>query len=739
MQKSIFFKFTILLIVLIFVLPRFGLAAEIVSRKGKIVQKDTESLVMESYEDISFWKALFQLFQYGKVKYVVFNKSLTEIKKITGGLFSHKEEKISFGDLKVGDDIDVIGELQKTASKDENGEINANSIKITQSSKDIPGVVVAPMSITNTTGAGIAVDNNVSIPWLKSTVVTLPEVYKSLDCADDGEPILKLGLITGKVPTECCAGLKLCPLVSNIDNAINYKGFTAIVIGYCKKECPVVDTSRDLLPNTKIGQGLWGTIKSWFTLKLPKECNLDSDCVKKYCKDINTRLGLIPCDYSCDTEGKCIDKYVINKTKCEKNTDCALSQDGMCVLVSSEIGMYDNGKCVCVDGGCGINPVTTSTTRIKPITTICTMNAECGWCNFNCVTDAEIENFKNMGIICDGKAKLGAKCSCLGNKCQALLDNTLPTIEEPGKPIIPVLPGSTTTTTIKKVTTTTLWKPITVTTLPGDCIQPKCGDGLCHPWEKDSDSILGTCYCLLGTGSFKTKTYANLLGHIVCGVGGLNRNYCPNDCNGVNIPEETTTSTTPWVVQPPVDVEPPIITPPTTIPPTTTTKSTSSGYPVDVLLNGFCGQQTSSSCKIDTDCKVSGCSGEICQAVTDKKYVSTCEWKSCYTKASNIYCGCNGGKCQWYGASSGNSGTLFPVMPPSTTTTSLNVSIPSSPVVSPPGSIISPPGNNCLYLSVMSCVNGVVHTSESTCDGFVENRCYDYIVTDMVNSRCQCR
>gem|GEM_PF-4399341 len=54
MQKSIFLKLITLLIVLTFVLPNSSLAAQIVSRRGKIVQKDPTSLVMESYEDISF-------------------------------------------------------------------------------------------------------------------------------------------------------------------------------------------------------------------------------------------------------------------------------------------------------------------------------------------------------------------------------------------------------------------------------------------------------------------------------------------------------------------------------------------------------------------------------------------------------------------------------------------------------------------------------------------------------------
>gem|GEM_PF-6908999 len=49
---------------------------------------------------------------------------------------------------------------------------------------------------------------------------------------------------------------------------------------------------------------------------------------------------------------------------------------------------------------------------------------------------------------------------------------------------------------------------------------------------------------MLNSGSFKTEAYVNSVGHIVCDNGGLNRNYCPNDCNGTNIPEPTTTTTT---------------------------------------------------------------------------------------------------------------------------------------------------------------------------------------------------
>jgi len=215
---------------------------------------------------------------------------------------------------------------------------------------------------------------------------------------------------------------------------------------------------------------------------------------------------------------------------------------------------------------------------------------------------------------------------CTGIKCEVARDNTPPTsFGEPYKPELPelpVLPTPITTTTKLDSPTTTIRKVTTDTTLYGDCIQPVCGDGICNEWEKKSDSILGTCYCLLNSGIFKTKAYSSLVGHVVCSGGGLNRNFCLKDCDESFIPEEPTTTTTTTTLPLPPVPEPPVI--PNT---TTTLKAVSNpiNSPVETILDGFCGRQTSGSCSKDADCKASGCSGETCQAITDKTYIGTCE------------------------------------------------------------------------------------------------------------------
>gem|GEM_PF-6743437 len=66
--------------------------------------------------------------------------------------------------MKIGETIDVVGELQKIALKNENGEISANSITLFQSAKDIKELGIAPINITTTTEAETTNSNNVSIP-----------------------------------------------------------------------------------------------------------------------------------------------------------------------------------------------------------------------------------------------------------------------------------------------------------------------------------------------------------------------------------------------------------------------------------------------------------------------------------------------------------------------------------------------------------------------------------------------
>ncbi len=65
-----------------------------------------------------------------------------------------------------------------------------------------------------------------------------------------------------------------------------------------------------------------------------------------------------------------------------------------------------------------------------------------------------------------------------------------------------------------------------------------------------------------------------------------------------------------------------------------------------VINEDFCGTETLSECSSDSECVTDGCSGEICRAVNDESYITTCEWKECYEKRG-LECKCIEGKCAW--------------------------------------------------------------------------------------------
>ena len=65
------------------------------------------------------------------------------------------------------------------------------------------------------------------------------------------------------------------------------------------------------------------------------------------------------------------------------------------------------------------------------------------------------------------------------------------------------------------------------------------------------------------------------------------------------------------------------------------------------LEGGFCGWSTYAECKTDNDCKVAGCSGQVCAGVNED-IVTTCEWKECFdAKKYGMFCGCINNQCQW--------------------------------------------------------------------------------------------
>lgn len=62
-------------------------------------------------------------------------------------------------------------------------------------------------------------------------------------------------------------------------------------------------------------------------------------------------------------------------------------------------------------------------------------------------------------------------------------------------------------------------------------------------------------------------------------------------------------------------------------------------------VSEFCGWSSYASCKDDMDCKVGGCSGQVCMGVGEN-IVTTCEWRDCYNP-NGMKCGCFKGTCQW--------------------------------------------------------------------------------------------
>ena len=63
---------------------------------------------------------------------------------------------------------------------------------------------------------------------------------------------------------------------------------------------------------------------------------------------------------------------------------------------------------------------------------------------------------------------------------------------------------------------------------------------------------------------------------------------------------------------------------------------------------GFCGHSTLGSCTSDADCRTGGCSGQVCESVTEPPTGTTCEWRQCYDdERHGVGCGCIDGQCAW--------------------------------------------------------------------------------------------
>lgn len=52
------------------------------------------------------------------------------------------------------------------------------------------------------------------------------------------------------------------------------------------------------------------------------------------------------------------------------------------------------------------------------------------------------------------------------------------------------------------------------------------------------------------------------------------------------------------------------------------------------------------SCRVDSDCTISGCSAEVCGA---REAITTCEFSDSFPSAEKYACGCTKGVCAWRG------------------------------------------------------------------------------------------
>ncbi len=63
---------------------------------------------------------------------------------------------------------------------------------------------------------------------------------------------------------------------------------------------------------------------------------------------------------------------------------------------------------------------------------------------------------------------------------------------------------------------------------------------------------------------------------------------------------------------------------------------------------GFCGSSSYESCNINSDCKMGGCSNQLCRSKSGDPVVTICDYKECYDSDKyNLECGCVDSKCQW--------------------------------------------------------------------------------------------
>src|SRR5262245_1992143 len=98
---------------------------------------------------------------------------------------------------------------------------------------------------------------------------------------------------------------------------------------------------------------------------------------------------------------------------------------------------------------------------------------------------------------------------------------------------------------------------------------------------------------------------------------------------------------------------PPTTTPPPTSQPTPNEPARAAAVPRDnALFARVEGEGYKNDCKADGDCKIGGCSGEVCSA--EEGVITTCDAQQ--WPQSGAACGCVHGECLWYRSGGGGGG-----------------------------------------------------------------------------------
>jgi len=61
----------------------------------------------------------------------------------------------------------------------------------------------------------------------------------------------------------------------------------------------------------------------------------------------------------------------------------------------------------------------------------------------------------------------------------------------------------------------------------------------------------------------------------------------------------------------------------------------------------FCGTSTNALCNSDSNCKIGGCSNQVCEGKNENT-ATTCEFKDCYIYQIGLSCGCVNNICKWH-------------------------------------------------------------------------------------------